>query len=179
MPRKAGERGQNPFASHPHQLKSIWWPEMSQPSGGFSRSSQSCVNAGEQAGVSDAAHEPSLGAAPALAMPKARLDLGTWSTLGQWKMSLLWQGWHWMSCRVPPEPTQPIPCLWFLNCPAWLAHGQGMAALCQQRSVGLSHLLPAVPGVTGQGQPGSAACSSEPEQQRDPSGILSPGTSLS
>ena len=35
------------------------------------------------------------GAAPgSLAVPKARLDIGAWSSLGQWEVSLSWQGWH-------------------------------------------------------------------------------------
>lgn len=43
-------------------------------------------------------------AAPALAVPKARLGRAGGS-LGQGKVSLPWQGWHWMSFKVPPTQT--------------------------------------------------------------------------
>ena len=43
-------------------------------------------------------------AAPgSLAVSKARLDRAG-SSLGQWKVSLPWQGWHWMGFEVPSNP---------------------------------------------------------------------------
>ena len=42
------------------------------------------------------------GAAPgSLAVPKARLDTGAGSSLGQWEVSLPWQGWNEMTFKGP------------------------------------------------------------------------------
>ena len=45
--------------------------------------------------------------APSLAVSKARLD-GAWSSLVQWKVSLLGAGgWNWVGFRVPSNPNLP------------------------------------------------------------------------
>uniref|UniRef100_H0ZK38 Purinergic receptor P2X 6 n=1 Tax=Taeniopygia guttata TaxID=59729 RepID=H0ZK38_TAEGU len=60
-------------------------------------------------------------AAPgSLAVPKARLDTGAGSSLGQWKVSLPWQGWSGRALRS--LPTQTI-----LGFPLWGEVGRGPA----------------------------------------------------
>ena len=47
------------------------------------------------------------GAAPgSLAVPKARLDIGAWSSLGQWEVSLPMAEVELMSFKVPSNPNQ-------------------------------------------------------------------------
>uniref|UniRef100_A0A8C3QZH8 Interleukin 10 receptor subunit beta n=1 Tax=Cyanoderma ruficeps TaxID=181631 RepID=A0A8C3QZH8_9PASS len=83
----------------------------------------------------------SVAAPGSLAVPKARLDTGAWSSLGQWEVSLPWQGGHWVAQVDSSHSSEILAQLepWTVYCvrvqaviPEWNKTGELSRELCEQ-----------------------------------------------
>lgn len=86
---------------------------------------------------------------------------GHWEQLGQWGVSLPWQGWRWVMFEVPPHPAHAVagPC-WSRGCRA------GCGGCSEASEVAVVSLFP----CSEQHHPTFVPCSKSPAR-----GSLAPG----